>query len=370
MLEPPPVPDSLITSRLRGEYDLQINRLTFLPLGADLNTASYQVEADGTDYFLKLRKGDFNEISVTVPRFLHKQGIDAIITPLPTQNGRLWGRLDAYRMILYPYVAGYDGYERALTPNLWQAFGSLMAHIHAAQLPDELNRRIPHETFTAVWRESVRDFQQQVETVEFTDPVAVQLASFMRAQRTKIKSLVDLADQLAHVLQPRAQLPVLCHGDLHAGNLLLPTADTQGLYIVDWDNPLYAPRERDLALIGGSYTWRQAEDIALFYRGYYAESARHQDGLEPNAKLDVHPADIDPTAIRYYRSERIIVDIVEFCKELLLTTTGGQDRAQSYRYFISLFLPDHEVDLALGGSSGFHHGNSCYCTMDKGRPMR
>jgi spectinomycin phosphotransferase len=348
MLEPPTIPDSLILSRLRHEYDLRANSLAFLPLGADVNTASYQVKAGGAEYFLKLRKGDFDEISVILPRFLHEQGMAEIIPPLSTQHGRLWGRLEAYHMILYPFVNGQDGYERALTPHRWQVFGSLMADIHAAQLPDELSRRIPGETFSAVWRESVREFLRQVETVELTEPVAVQLAAFMRAQRTKIKALVDLAEQLVIVLKSRVDPWVLCHADIHAGNLLLPEEDPTRLYIVDWDNPLYGPRERDLALIGGSYTWRRAEDVALFYRAYNAGRSSQQDGTYPQAKISPPPPHIDLTAIRYYRCERIIVDIAEFCKELLLSTAGGQDRFQSYRYFTSLFLPGHEVDLALG----------------------
>jgi len=35
-----------------------------------------------------------------------------------------------------------------------------------------------------------------------------------------------------------------------------------------------------------------------------------------------------------------------FCSELLLTDKGGEDRDQSYRYFVGQFLPGHEVDIA------------------------
>ncbi len=60
----------------------------------------------------------------------------------------------------------------------------------------------------------------------------------------------------------------LCHSDLHAGNVL--SEPDGGFYIVDWDEPVLAPKERDLMFIGGGY-WGdcqlpQAE--ALFYRGY------------------------------------------------------------------------------------------------------
>jgi spectinomycin phosphotransferase len=347
MLEPPAISESLILARMWEEYALRAGNLSFLPLGADVNTAVYQLIADDTEYFLKLRKGDFDQISIAVPRFLSGQGLASIIPPLPTYAGRLYATINDYRMILYPFVAGQNGYERALTPEQWLAFGAALNAIHAANLPPDLRQRIPRETFSAHWRERVRDFQNQVEVVEFTDPIAAELAAFMRVQRPKINQLVDRAEQLASDLRSRTKPWVLCHADIHPGNLLLPPAYPAMLYIVDWDNPLYAPRERDLALVGGSYAWRRAEDARLFYRGYRSADADPQNGeTDPQAE-------IDPVALRYYRYERIVVDIAEFCQQLLGTTDGGDDRAQSYQYFTSTFLPHHEFDLAKGESQFF-----------------
>jgi spectinomycin phosphotransferase len=341
MLEPPALSEELINARLWDEYALRAQRLTFLPLGADVNTAVYRVEVAEADYFLKLRKGDFDEISVAVPHFLHQQGLGTIIAPLATRSGQLWGLLDDYRMILYPFVDGQDGYARSLSPGQWRAFGSTMRAIHNAGLPPELRRRISSEDFSPRWRERVRAFQSQVEggaQAEFTDPIAAQLVAFMRGHRAEITHLVEHTEQLAALMQARAQPWVLCHGDVHPGNLLLPSADPSALYIVDWDNPFYAPRERDLALVGGTYAWRRAEDMALFYHAYHS--------MEVDAQVE-----IDPTALRYYRCERIVVDIAEFCQQLLATTQGGEDRAESYRYFTGIFLPDHELELALRGDS-------------------
>jgi spectinomycin phosphotransferase len=341
MLEPPALSEELINARLWDEYALRANRLTFLPLGADVNTAVYRVEVGEADYFLKLRKGDFNEISVAVPDYLHKQGLGTIIPPLATRSAQLWGLLAGYRMILYPFVAGQNGYARSLSPGQWPAFGSTMRAIHDAGLPPDLRGRIPSEDFSARWRERVRAFQGQVEggaQLGFNDPIAAQLADFMRGRRAEISHLVERTAQLAALMHSRARPWVLCHGDVHPGNLLLPKADPSVLYIVDWDNPLYAPRERDLALVGGTYAWRRAEDRALFYHGYHPVEVDTQVG-------------IDPIALRYYRCERIVIDIAEFCQQLLATSEGGEDRAESYRYFTGIFLPDHELELALRGDS-------------------
>jgi spectinomycin phosphotransferase len=162
----------------------------------------------------------------------------------------------------------------------------------------------------------------------------------MRVHRAEISHLVNRSGQLAYDLQSRPLPWVLCHADIHPGNLLLPIADPTTLYIVDWDNPLYAPCERDLALVGGTYTWRCSEDTTLFYRGYRCGLADPCEETHPQTK-------IDQAALSYYRYERIIVDIAEFCQQLLTRTDGGDDRAQAYQYFTSVFLPDHEVELAL-----------------------
>ena len=110
MLEKPSLQDEKITAALQVEYGLEVARLAFLPLGADLNTAVYRVvTASGTAYFLKLRDGVFDEICVTLPRFLSDQGIAQIIAPLASNTGQLWASLDEFKMILYPFIEGRNG---------------------------------------------------------------------------------------------------------------------------------------------------------------------------------------------------------------------------------------------------------------------
>ena len=88
MLEKPDLQDERIAACLQDAYGLRVVQVTFLPLGADPNTAVYRAVADdGTPYFVKLRRGDFDEIAVTLPKFLSDQGIAQIIAPL-TRPGR------------------------------------------------------------------------------------------------------------------------------------------------------------------------------------------------------------------------------------------------------------------------------------------
>ncbi len=326
MLEKPAIPDERICAKLRAAYGLNVTQLTFLPLGADVNTAVYRaVSADDTPYFLKLRSGSFYKISVLLPAYLRQQGITAVVAPLPARNGQLWVPLGTYRLLLYPFVDGQNGYERALSPRQWREFGAALRALHAIHLPAPLARLIPREDYSPHGRQQVSAFLGQAQQQAFNDPCADQLAALMRQHAAVIQNLVQRADQLARELQARPRPLVLCHNDIHAGNLLF-TADGP-LSIVDWDAPLLAPRERDLGLPGGCDLWNRSEDLACFFEGY------------GQAKLD-------RTALAYYRSERVIQDMAEFGKQLFLSTAGGADREQALVYFASNFLPGHEIDLA------------------------
>ena len=49
--------------RINAAYGLAVDQLTFLPLGADQNTAVYRAgTASGTADFVKLRRGHFDDI--------------------------------------------------------------------------------------------------------------------------------------------------------------------------------------------------------------------------------------------------------------------------------------------------------------------
>lgn len=343
MLEKPDISEARIIEKVEEDFDIQVTELTFLPLGADVNTAVFRVNAGngatdgGAAYFLKLRRGVFKEITATVPAYLHGQGIHSIIAPLKTNHSQPWSRLDGYAMLLYPYISGQDGYETSLSPNQWLAFGAALNAIHSAQLPPEIAQRIPREQFSPVWRQSVKSFQNQVAHTTFNDPAAAAMATTMREKRVEIDRLVARADWLADRLRDRTPDFVLCHTDMHPGNLLIqtqPAGARQGLFIVDWDNPTYAPKELDLIMVGGSPLWNEPAQNVLFYQGYFGT------GTNPLSHLD-------RMALAYYRYERIIQDIAAFGEQLLASDQGGADRDQSVIYFNRQFLPGHEVDLAF-----------------------
>ena len=255
MLEKPDISDEAIVACVQDAFGLEVERLVFLPLGADLNTAVYRVVTKTQQpYFLKLRSGDFKETSVTLPQFLSAQGIKELIPLCPTITNQLWTTLEDYKVMLYPFVEGHDVFEVYLTEPQWRQFGRALKAVHTAVLPPSLAAKIPQETYPPKWRNIVKEFMQRIWHEEFTEPVAFKMAAFLNDKRNDVLALLRRTEQLAQLVQSQPQEDVLCHSDIHAWNLLI---DTDGmLYIVDWDDPILAPKERDLMFIGAGSGYR------------------------------------------------------------------------------------------------------------------
>ncbi|MBU0703395.1 MAG: aminoglycoside phosphotransferase family protein [Chloroflexi bacterium] len=340
MLEKPDLQDEKIIACLLDEYGLNVVQVAFLPVGADQNTAVYRAVADDeTPYFVKLRRGVFDETSVALPQFLNDWGIAQIIAPLTTKTGQLWANLDAFKVILYPFVEGRNGYEVELTDRHWVSFGIALKRIHTAVVPPALIKRIRRETYSPQWREIVRMFLERVDDDAFDNPVAVKLATFLKVKRDEILDLVERAERHAQILQARSLEFILCHSDIHAGNILIDTTNDT-FYIVDWDDPILAPQERDLMFIGGGLMGNgrtPQQEEALFYRGY-------------------GQTEIDPIALAYYRYERIIEDIAVYCERIFLTNESGKDQEQSYKYLTSNFLPNSTIEIAYKSDKALREG--------------
>lgn len=329
MLDKPDLPEESLVSALYDAYGLPIAQIAFLPLGADRHTAVYRALAgSGTAYFVKLRSGVFDEASVTLRRFLSDQGIAHIIAPLATKTGHLWTDLDAFKLILYPFVEGDDGYEFDLLDRQWRDLGQALQRIHTTKLPRTLGNRIQRETYSSQWRESAQSFLARRDDLCPGDPVAAELVAVLKTRHAQIRDLIGRAERLAQQLQARSGDLVLCHTDIHGGNVLIDP--TGALYIVDWDNPTFAPKERDLMAAGGGLFGNRhtaQEEEFLFYQGY-------------------GPTDIDPAALAYYRYERIVEDIAVICEHILSTDEGSEDRPQVLRYLESNFLPNGTIEIA------------------------
>jgi len=329
MLQKPDLPDDQLVDRLQGEYGFRVADVTFLELGGDLGSAVYRVTAAaGSTYFCKLRQGTDDDIAAQVATFLGRSGVAEVIPPRRTVSGEPSTHLEGFSLSLYPFIEGVSGYDVELSPGQWAAFGAALLMIHTAVLPATLAARLSQEQFSAEWRRRCGRVLARVDGPRFDDPVSLEMQRFVRSKRDLVARAVRRADSLARVVASTSVELVLCHSDIHPGNLLI-SADG-AVHIVDWDYPLRAPRERDLMFIGGGQgflPYIAEQERELFYRAY--GSVR-----------------LDPTLLTYYRYERGLTEVTVECERVLSRSSSQRERRQALEILHLYFLPGCTLEIA------------------------
>lgn len=323
------LPRQSIIDCLNTHYGIAVASLASLPIGADMNASVYKAETrDGPSYFVKLKRGHHYDLSAAILALLQAAGIQQIIPPIQTIDGKLTQRVDDFTLIAYPFVDGQNGFSRDLTDDQWVVLGKVLRQIHELNVPPSIKDRIRRETYSPKWREAVRSLEAPINRNLTGDEIALKIQAFMKEHRAVIHRLVDRAESLSKMIQEPSPEFVLCHSDIHGGNVLIE--GNGALYIVDWDDPIMAPKERDLMFIGGGVAnvWNHPREEEFFYKGY-------------------GKTEINRRILAYYRHERIVEDIAVYGEALLLTTAEGEDRLEMYKQFMDMFEPGGVVDIAF-----------------------
>jgi spectinomycin phosphotransferase len=327
----PDLPDDQLIARVRESYGVTARTLEYLPLGADFAAWVYRVEADdGTTYFLKLRTGRVDAVSLLVPRYLQAAGATPVVAPLPPTRGEQpWATVAGYAVLLYPFIPGATAMELGLTDPQWVEYGAALKRIHSARLSDDLRRRVPREDFVPHWSRGVRQLQATIEQLDRRDRHVRELAAIWREKRDRIARIVARAEELGRLLQTRRGEFVVCHTDLHLANVLVDRAGR--LHVVDWDAPLQAPRERDLHFVVESAVGRipiGPREEGLIFRGY-------------------GPTALDWEALTYYRFEWVSGDLLEYGKQVCLVAgASAASKEHAIERTRKMFEPGRAVDSA------------------------
>lgn len=322
-----PFLDKQMIDCLKTYYDINVLELILLPLGADIHASVYKAKTSGKYYFVKLIYGHEHDAAIAVLQLLQQAKIQLIIPPILTIHGQILQRINDVSIIVQPFIEGQNCFNHSLTAQQWIALGKSLKSIHEMNVPTSIQAHLRRETFSPQWREKVQSFYHLFESnSEALDNVSQNLLNFIRMHATKIHQLVNRADALAKKYQPDFSSFVLCHSDFHAGNVLVDNHNA--LYIVDWDNPILAPIERDLMFIGGGVgnVWNKKNEVELFYKGY------------GEVKMDMN-------MLAYYRHERIVEDIAIYIEQILFTR--NKNRLEMYQHFINMFDHNGVVEIAF-----------------------
>ncbi len=327
MIEKPELDEEKIIMALNQNYLIQVKTLEFLPVGNDASAFSYRVETRNENvYFLKIKKNFSNFAVLYIPQFLKDAGIEQVITPLRTKTKKLMAEMDGLGLILYPFITGKEAIEVGMSDSQWTEFGSVLKRIHLTELPSDISQYVRQETFIPKWSSLAKLLHEQINTRNYDDPDQKQLALFWKKHSEIIQILIGRAEMIGKRLQQTDLEFILCHADIHAANILL--TQEQNMFIVDWDEVLLAPKERDLMFVLGEETIRTREE-QLFFDGY-------------------GEVEINQLALAYYRYEWCVQEIGDYGNRVFLTKDIGESTKQgSVAEFMKLFSQGDVIETAL-----------------------
>jgi spectinomycin phosphotransferase len=139
-------------------------------------------------------------------------------------------------------------------------------------------------------------------------------------------------ETLSEALRRRSGPTVICHADLHPGNLI--RRQPNHVFVIDWDDVMVAPKERDFLFVGEVPAADSARpEISPFFHGYGR-------------------AEIDRVALTYYLWERVVQDLIDcaaqvFCRDDL----GGATKAEAVTLCHVVFSEGGEADRAVAAAT-------------------
>jgi spectinomycin phosphotransferase len=312
-----------VTAAVRRHFALDANSLVTVPGGEDAAARVYRLDSDDTRYLVKAREAaDSRDVGAAVASHLHESGLKHVVAPFRSTSGSLTVEAGELWLTVLPFVDGRTGAEAGLEERHWRELGELARRLHATVLSPNLAAQVPTESYRPPELELVRRVDEAV-AVGGTG----QAAELWTARRSEILALTDRTEALGPQVEALALPLVLCHADLHTWNVLIDAAGE--LWVVDWDEVVFAPKERDLMFVVGGIGAGLVEphETALFFEGY-GETA------------------VNEVALSYYRHAWAVQDVGLYGEQVFLAASLGDDeRAHAARILMGLFEPGGIVEL-------------------------
>lgn len=319
-----------LISCLQEQYALKLASLDFLPLGLDYNANVYKaVSESGTPYLIKGKSGVLYEPSFVVPSYLRNRGITSVVAPILTKDNSLWTQLENWTVIVYPFIDG-DSSWGGMTKVHWERAGNIFNKIHNTIFEPDILDLLREETFNVTkYVDWIQNFEvQHIQREVKENTYKRVLCSVWLMNQSKINQSIDFLKRLASQLQKRTLPFVVCHADLHPANVLRDNAGN--VFIVDWDEVMMAPKERDFIFLNESSFYGLASNsISSFLKGY-------------------GPTEIDWAILTYYKLERAIQDLIEYTEQVFFKndSVGEKTKSNAVQAIIELFENGGEIAAA------------------------
>lgn len=276
-----------ILDAIEKAYQLQIKQTTAAPRGFVAET--FVLTTAEASYFCKLIEKPLFipkiKQSLPVLETLYAHGFTQLNYPIRTADGRLWVETEQALIVLFNYIDAPQSYAY----DEW-TFGHLLGQLHQMTPSIQAKTAVPQFNFRY---ENQLLFEHYVDGTLNNSPadeITRSLQTLLQQYEPELQQDLTAFQQVMSTCSTQTFLMVLTHGDA-PGNTLV--SSPTNLYLIDWDDLLLAPPERDIWFLDHSEP---------FMAGYRAAVPAYQ----PN-----------PLARRFMVYQRYFDDIVEYCAEIL-----------------------------------------------------
>ena len=218
----------LLREFIKQEYDIKI--VDIIPAKRGFYGETWRVNTVNTSYFLKLVYPavhmDIYKSSFPVIEHLCSHGIDFISRIVKNKNDNLYTHFDGAILGIFDWIDGEHIETDATKIPEYQ----MLAKVYTVPSRDI---SISHEDFSG---KSADKFFEQWNKLKDG-----KLLSLLEKNRTKLEYRAERLKYFAEICKSDTADFFITHGD--AGGNLIKNGDRY--FLVDWDNPILAPPERD-----------------------------------------------------------------------------------------------------------------------------
>jgi spectinomycin phosphotransferase len=311
MITQPDYEESQLKAKVEEEYGFSVQELKPVPWGE--SSWGYAVEGvAGEKYFLKVHPNrDVPEESLHLTERLFTQcHLENTVYPIPTKSEKLKVPFGRHTIVLFNFVAGENSRNRRLTIDQFKVLGRILAKLHhsTSQVGDYSVKERYEIPFVKTYQKLLKEIGKEPE--KGNEPQK-ELKNLLKQHIPRLeKEMYDLQVSCQKAFSLKGKF-VICHGDLTPGNILVtPTGD---LCLADWDEPILAPKERDLVFLAGP-------KMMFVMQGY---------------RTVLNNQDVDDKLIAFYQHRRNVSEIVEYAQRVL---HSNADEAQSWHDLDEMIL--------------------------------
>jgi len=270
---------------IETNYNLNINLIDDAP--RQFVAQTFIVRTERKTFFCKVvdKKSFIPGLIASLPALynIHQLGFKKINYPILTNSQKLYVMHGDTLVVLFNYI---DAIQNYTYDNF--TFGVTLAKIH--NLSSRLTAYPPKESFEFKHKKTFENETMDIINSNDKSEVATNLRNLLKERKKEIFQIFDNFLEVSKKCKKQKWHVVITHGDA-PGNILVKSP--KNFYIIDWDDILLAPAERDL------WFFEEKEEFINGYKSVFPDFSLNQD------------------AVSYYTYSRYLNDLVDYWREIV-----------------------------------------------------